>query len=283
MKTDIFDEILKDYLSNRQIELIKPRINSILLNEINNESNKILKELLDWIEISLSAESKLGASDDVIKYLLNVKYKIELLNVNSNIIKNDNDVFDIYMRTPYENNSSKEENKNDKITIDREKGTISLPKSAFKMSTEQRLTYLLHEYAVKTSHDTQKFRKQIDYAEENKKYFENFPFDEQAVRDFLKCKQEGGSFSKHDVYNDKLITMLNYPDDRYGFRILNVTVGKGTHDTKCFGNKTYEVNENEVYITYNTIANLCGGKYTSVMTRINGENKIIKEYCHARS
>lgn len=77
--------------------------------------------------------------------------------------------------------------------------------------------------------------------------------------------------------------MLNYPDDRGGFRILNVTIGKGTHDTKYIVNKNYEVNENEVYITYNTIYNLCGGVYTSVMTRINGKNKIIKEYCHALS
>ncbi len=240
-----------------------------------------LEELLDWIKIRLSAESKLGASDEVIKALLSVKYKIELLNINSNIsIDNDKS---IYIGTPAKVNSSKEYDKSDKMTLDVEKGTISIPKSAFKMSTEQRLTYLLHECAAKVSHDTQKFRKQIDYKAENIKYFENFPFDEQAVRDFLKCKQEGGYFSSHDVYNDKLIDMLNYPDDRGGFRILNVTVGKGTHDNKCFGNKNYEVNENEVYITYNTMYNLCGGIYTSVMTRINGKNKIINGYCHARS
>ena len=38
------------------------------------------KELKEWIEITLSAESKLGASDTVIEALLNVKYKIESLN-----------------------------------------------------------------------------------------------------------------------------------------------------------------------------------------------------------
>ena len=40
----------------------------------------IVEELKEWIEITLSAKSKLGASDNVIEALLNVKYKIESLN-----------------------------------------------------------------------------------------------------------------------------------------------------------------------------------------------------------
>ena len=40
----------------------------------------IVEELKEWIEITLSAESKLGASDNVIESLLGVKYKIESLN-----------------------------------------------------------------------------------------------------------------------------------------------------------------------------------------------------------
>lgn len=40
----------------------------------------IAEELKEWIEITLSTESKLGASDSVIKALLSVKYKIESLN-----------------------------------------------------------------------------------------------------------------------------------------------------------------------------------------------------------
>ena len=40
----------------------------------------IFNELNEWIIITLSAESKLGASDNVIEALLNVKYKIESLN-----------------------------------------------------------------------------------------------------------------------------------------------------------------------------------------------------------
>ena len=40
----------------------------------------IVEELKEWIEITLSAESKLGASDSVIEALLGVKYKIESLN-----------------------------------------------------------------------------------------------------------------------------------------------------------------------------------------------------------
>ena len=40
----------------------------------------IVEELKEWIEITLSAESKLGASDSVIEALLTVKYKIESLN-----------------------------------------------------------------------------------------------------------------------------------------------------------------------------------------------------------
>ena len=40
----------------------------------------IVEELKEWIDITLSAESKLGASDNVIEALLGVKYKIESLN-----------------------------------------------------------------------------------------------------------------------------------------------------------------------------------------------------------
>jgi hypothetical protein len=40
----------------------------------------IFNELNEWIVITLSAESKLGASDNVIETLLSVKYKIESLN-----------------------------------------------------------------------------------------------------------------------------------------------------------------------------------------------------------
>ena len=40
----------------------------------------IVEELKEWIDITLSAESKLGASDNVIEALLTVKYKIESLN-----------------------------------------------------------------------------------------------------------------------------------------------------------------------------------------------------------
>ena len=40
----------------------------------------IVEELKEWIDITLSAESKLGASDSVIEALLGVKYKIESLN-----------------------------------------------------------------------------------------------------------------------------------------------------------------------------------------------------------
>ena len=39
----------------------------------------IVEELKEWIDITLSAESKLGASDNVIEALLGVKYKIESL------------------------------------------------------------------------------------------------------------------------------------------------------------------------------------------------------------
>ena len=40
----------------------------------------IFNELNEWIVVTLSAESKLGASDNVIEALLNVMYKIESLN-----------------------------------------------------------------------------------------------------------------------------------------------------------------------------------------------------------
>jgi len=40
----------------------------------------IFNELNEWIVVTLSAESKLGASNSVIETLLSVKYKIESLN-----------------------------------------------------------------------------------------------------------------------------------------------------------------------------------------------------------
>jgi len=46
----------------------------------NQCQEDIFNELNEWIIITLSAESKLGASDNVIEALLNVKYKIESLN-----------------------------------------------------------------------------------------------------------------------------------------------------------------------------------------------------------
>ena len=44
----------------------------------------MVKELTEWIEVTLSAKSKLGVSDNVIEALLNVKYKIESLNKQDN-------------------------------------------------------------------------------------------------------------------------------------------------------------------------------------------------------
>ena len=121
-----------------------------------------------------------------------------------------------------------------------------------------------------------------------RQYFSKFPFDEKAVRDFLSCKKEQGYFKKHDTRIAKLSDMLTYPDGKHGFRILNITVGKATHNTMIYGghellDHNYEVNEDEVYITFNTIQILSGGIYTEVMQRNNGKNKIIKGYTHVRS
>ena len=162
----------------------------------------------------------------------------------------------------------------------------------FKLTTEQRMTILLHEIAFSQQQEMNKYAKPMDTKEQveakQKEYFAKFPFDEQAVRDFLGCKKEQGYFEKHDVMTAPLSDMLTFPDYKYGFRILNVTVGKGTHNTMMYGghellDKNYEVNENEVYITYNTQQMLSGGKFTVIMKRENGKNEIIKGYTHSRS
>jgi hypothetical protein len=159
-------------------------------------------------------------------------------------------------------------------------------KAKFELTPQQRMNLLLHEFAFsqqerKTSTKHVYTQEQIEA--KNKEYFEKFPFDEKAIRDFLTCKKELGYFKKFDVTIAELSEMLQCPDCRHGFRIINVTVGKGMHDTKMVGNKKYEVNENEVYITYNTQSMLSGGIFTAIMKRENGKKEIIKVYTHSRS
>ncbi len=163
---------------------------------------------------------------------------------------------------------------------------------SINLTPQQRMVLLLHEYGFSQQHKMSKYAKPADTKEQmeakQKEYFLNFPFDEQAVRDFLSCKKEKGYFEKHDVTIDELSDMLRYPDYKYGFRIINVTVGKGTHNTMMHGghellDQNYEVDEDEVYITYNTQQMMSGGKFTEVMQRKNGKNKIIKGYTHSRS
>ncbi|HWY11944.1 MAG TPA: hypothetical protein VN026_11495 [Bacteroidia bacterium] len=148
-----------------------------------------------------------------------------------------------------------------------------------KLSVEQRMFMLMHEFIAHNMPP----RPYIDHEAEQKKYFENFPFDEQAVRDFLKCRKELGYYENIDIQTVKLSDILSYPDYNYGFRILNVTVGKGTHKGGYVIPENYEVNEDEVYVTYNNMYNLAGGVYTVIMQRKDGVNKLIKSYCHARS
>jgi len=61
-------------------EYCKHDIISAYNNAYTQCQKDIFNELNEWIVITLSAESKLGASDNVIEALLNVKYKIESLN-----------------------------------------------------------------------------------------------------------------------------------------------------------------------------------------------------------
>ena len=130
-------------------------------------------------------------------------------------------------------------------------------KSKFELTPQQRMFMLMHEFSFAQQQEMNKHAKPMDTKEQieakQKEYFANFPFDEQAVRDFLRCKKEKGYFEKYDVMTAPLIDMLTFPDYKYGFRILNVTVGKGTHNTMMYGghellDKNYEVNENEVYM-----------------------------------
>ncbi len=164
-------------------------------------------------------------------------------------------------------------------------------KQKFELTPKQRICMLMHEFGFYQQKEMNKYAK-LDTKQQveakQKEYFANFPFDERAVRDFLSCKKEKGYFDKHNVMTDPLNDMLTFPDYKYGFRILNVTVGRGTHNTMMYGgheslDKNYEVNDNEVYITYNTQQMLSGGKFTEVMKRENGKNEIIKEYTHSRS
>ncbi len=116
-------------------------------------------------------------------------------------------------------------------------------KSKFELTPQQRMTMLLHEFEFSQQQEMNKYAKPMGTREQietkNKEYFANFPFDEQAVRDFLSCKKELGYFKNFDVNTAELSDMLRYPDYGVGFRIINVTVGKGTHDTMTFGNKGY--------------------------------------------
>ena len=153
---------------------------------------------------------------------------------------------------------------------------------------QQRMSIFLHEYSAHSRFEMSKYAKPVDTKEQveakQKEYFANFPFDEQAVRDFLSCY---GYFGKHDVMTAPLSDILRFPDYKYGGRILNVTVGKGTHNTMMHGGGefdiNYDVNENEVYITYDTTDILSGGIFTAVMQRGNGENKITERFTHSRS
>jgi hypothetical protein len=172
----------------------------------------------------------------------------------------------------------------DKELKKRERGVITISLSKFRSLPDQRMNYLLHEYASFVSNiSNMQTSPSPDFKTSQKEYFDNFPFDEQAVRDFLGCKKEKGYFEKFDTKKDKLSDMLRYPLAGGGFRILNVTIGPGTHNTIFFGNKNYEVKEGEVYITYNTRQTLSGGVFTAVMERNNGDNKIIKGFTHSRS
>lgn len=49
-----------------------------------------------------------------------------------------------------------------------------------------------------------------EFISQQKKYFDNFPFDEKKIRDFLNCMKEKGYFSKHDVLTDILSDMLTW-------------------------------------------------------------------------
>lgn len=119
-------------------------------------------------------------------------------------------------------------------------------------------------------------------------YFDSFPFDEQAVRDFLGCMQVQGYFEDFNVITAPLSEMIGRPGDRNKLRLTNVTVGAGTHNTMMYAghpllDQNYTVNEGEVYITYDTTQHLSGGMVTIVMQRTGDGNKIIKKYVHSRS
>lgn len=160
---------------------------------------------------------------------------------------------------------------------------MNLDVKNLKLTPELRMFILMHEY----SHIHQ-IEKEVTNMQQrnakNKKYFLNFPFDEKVVREFLSCKKEKGYFKLLDVTTIELSEMLKCPDYGGGFRIINVTIGKGIHNPILpFSKTTYNVNEDEVYITYNTQQMLSGGIYTTVMKKENGINRIIKEFIHSRS
>ena len=104
-----------------------------------------------------------------------------------------------------------------------------------------------------------------------KEYFDNFPYDETVVRNFLKSLKKRGFYKEVDIDNTPLIDMLSSPEGR-GPRIISITKDKGIHYSSIYplheGETSmfkHEVNEGETYITFNTMRAMAGDCSTYVI------------------
>ena len=113
-------------------------------------------------------------------------------------------------------------------------------------------------------------------------YFYNFPHDENVVRTFIKALQKKGWYNGLDIDNTPLSDMISSPEGR-GPRIISLTKDSGTHHSSMrvggASLRSHEVNEGEVYITFNTMRALSGDCITYVMK----DGEIINSYLLAMS
>ena len=116
----------------------------------------------------------------------------------------------------------------------------------------------------------------------NKEYFNNFPYDENVVRLFLKALQKRGWYEGVDIDNTPLYEMISSPEGRSA-RIVSLTKDSGIHHSSIHNGVTplysHEVKEGETYITFNTMRALSGDCITYVMK----DGEIINSYLLARS
>jgi len=115
-------------------------------------------------------------------------------------------------------------------------------------------------------------------------YFNNLPFKESTVRQFLQTLVDQKWFYRfpHDLNRDPIWEIIDPPELKRGLRILKVSEGEGVHTYKDFDGITeYPMGEDDVYITLNDHATLAGGEYTFHLKRVDDNKlKLISQDTH---